>query len=265
MDIPRVNILGVGISALNMDKAVAAIDEYIACPKPRYVSVSAVHNVMEAQVHPELRDVYNNNALMLPEGMPLVWLSKLMGHRDSGRVGGPDFFITVCEKSVTKEYRHFLYGGPPGLPEELALKLEERFPGIQIVGTHSPPFRPLTPEEDAEEIRIINTAEPDIVWVALGVPKQDRWMAAHVGKLNTSVLVGVGYAFDVHAGRKKQAPLWMQRSALEWLFRLIDEPHRLAYRYLVYNSLFVLLIMTQALGLRKYQIEPASHQKQRVL
>ena len=259
MDIPRVNILGVGISALNMDTAIAAIDDYIASREPHYVCVSAVHNVMESQVHPELRDVYRNSALMLPEGMPLVWLSKLKGHRDVGRVGGPDFFVTVCEKSVKRGYRHFLYGGPPGVAEQLAIKLQDRFPGIQIVGTYSPPFRPFPLEEDPEEVRMINATEPDIVWVALGVPKQDRWMATRIGKLTAPVLAGVGYAFDVHSGRKKQAPLWMQRSGLEWLFRLIDEPRRLAYRYLVYNTLFVLLVILQSLGLRKYQVEPASH------
>jgi len=262
MDIPRVNILGVGISALNMDTAVAAIDEFVASGDSHYVCVSAVHNVMEAQIHPELRDVYNNSALMLPEGMPLVWLSKLRSQSTVGRVGGPDFLVTVCEKSVRKGYRHFLYGGPPGVAEELAANLQDRFPGIQIVGTHSPPFRPLPLEDDPEEVRMINAAEPDIVWVALGVPKQDRWMAARVGKLTAPVLIGVGYAFDVHSGRKGQAPRWMHGLALEWLFRLIHEPRRLAYRYLVYNSLFVLLILLDFLGIRRYKMEPAGKHQQ---
>ena len=140
------------------------------------------------------------------------------------------------------------------MPELLSQKLQERFPGLQVVGSYSPPFRPLTETEDAEIISMINAASPDIVWVGLSTPKQERWMAAHVGKLTASVLVGVGAAFDFHAGLKPQAPRWMQRSGLEWLFRLLTEPRRLWKRYLVNNPLFLYLILLQLLGIKKYPL-----------
>jgi N-acetylglucosaminyldiphosphoundecaprenol N-acetyl-beta-D-mannosaminyltransferase len=137
----------------------------------------------------------------------------------------------------------------------LAANLQLRFPGLVIAGTYFPPFRPLTPEEDDQVVGMINETSPDVVWVGLGSPKQERWMAAHVGRVEAPTLIGVGAAFDFLTGRKRQAPRWMQRSGLEWLFRLLTEPRRLWRRYLVNNPLFVLLVLTQALGLRRYSLE----------
>jgi N-acetylglucosaminyldiphosphoundecaprenol N-acetyl-beta-D-mannosaminyltransferase len=163
--------------------------------------------------------------------------------------------LALCEHSIQKGYRHFLYGGNPTVPEKLAQNLTQGFAGLNIVGTYSPPFRQLTPEEDQQIVEMINQADPHIVWVGLSTPKQERWMADHIGRLTAPVLIGVGAAFDFHAGLKKQAPRWMQRSGLEWLFRLITEPRRLWKRYLINNPLFVILIIAQALRIKRYPVE----------
>lgn len=250
----RVNVLGVGISAIDMGMALAAIEGWIARREPRYVCVTTVHGVIEGWKDPSLRRVFNGSGLTTPDGMPLVWLNRLHGQRHVGRVYGPDLMLALCERSVAPGYRHFLYGGTPGVATELAERLRARFPGLQVVGTYTPPFRPLTPEEDEEVIRQIDESGADVVWVGISTPKQDRWMAAHVGRLRAPVLIGVGAAFDFHSGRKRQAPLWMQRNGLEWLFRLGQEPRRLWRRYLVYNTLFVGLVLLQLAGVKRYPL-----------
>jgi len=252
---PRVNILGVGVSAVNMTMALDIIDGWVARRDPHYVCVTGVHGVMESQQDEHLRHIHNQAGLVTPDGMPLVWLSRLKGHRHVDRVYGPDLMLALCEQSVARGYRHFFYGGEGGVPEQLAANLQLRFPGLQVAGIHSPPFRPLTREEDEQVAQMLNQAAPDIVWVGLSTPKQERWMAAHVGRVEAPVFIGVGAAFDFLAGRKRQAPRWMQRNGLEWLFRLLTEPRRLWRRYLVNNPLFVLLVLAQALGLRRYSLE----------
>ena len=251
----RVNILGVGISAINMDIALETIEDWIARQEHHYICVTGVHGVIESQRDDELRHIHNASGLTTPDGMPLVWLSRLKGHQYVDRVYGPDLMLALCKRSITDGYRHFFYGGAEGVPEQLAANLRQRFPRLQVVGIYSPPFRPLTPEEDEQVIQMINQAAPDIIWVGLSTPKQERWMAAHIGRVKAPVLVGVGAAFDFLAGRKRQAPRWMQRSGLEWLFRLLTEPRRLWRRYLVNNPLFVLLVLAQASGLRRYSLE----------
>lgn len=249
----RVNVLGVGVSAINMEMAVSIFDAWIARGERQYVCVTGVHGVMESQHDTALRAVLCASGLTTPDGMPLVWLSKLSGFRHVGRVYGPDLLLAVCARSVEKGYRHFLYGGDEGVAETLAARLRERLPGVQIVGTYTPPFRPLTSEEDAGIVRMIDDARPDIVWVGLSTPKQERWMAAHHGRIAVPIMVGIGAAFDFHAGRKRQAPRWMRQSGLEWLFRLIQEPRRLWRRYLINNPKFVTLIFLQALHLKRWR------------
>jgi len=190
-----------------------------------------------------------------PDGMPLVWLSRLHGQKHVSRVYGPDLMLAVCEASVDRGYTHYFYGGAEGVTEALAHRLVSRFPGLQVVGTYSPPFRPLFPDEDEAIVQLVNEANPDIVWIGLSTPKQEYWMAEHVGRLEAPVMVGVGAAFDFHSGRKKQAPRWMQRSGLEWLFRLLTEPRRLWKRYLINNPLFLWLVALQLLGLRRYSLD----------
>jgi N-acetylglucosaminyldiphosphoundecaprenol N-acetyl-beta-D-mannosaminyltransferase len=255
MTIPRVNILGVGVSAIDMAMAVRTIDEWIARRDPHYVCVTTVHGVMESQRDPVLRQIHNRAGMVTPDGMPLVWLSRLKGFGDVERVYGPDLMRAVCQRSTEKGYRHFLYGGAPGVAEILATRLHRQFHGLQVVGIDSPPFRPLTPEEDRAAVERINAAQPDIVWVGISTPKQERWMAAHVGRLTAPVLVGVGAAFDFHAGLKKQAPRWIQRSGLEWLFRLAMEPRRLWRRYLINNPWFLWLILHQLVSKRTDALE----------
>lgn len=247
-------MLGVRVSPVNLPGALARMESWIQTRSPNYVCVTGVHGVMESRRDPRLRDIHNAAGMVTPDGMPLVWLSRAAGFRTVERVYGPDLMLGFCRLSQSKGYRHFLYGGADGVPERLAHHLKERFPGLRIVGSHSPPFRPLSREEDEREVRMINEAEPDVIWVGLSTPKQERWMASHVGRLRASVLVGVGAAFDFHAGLKRQAPGWMQRSGLEWLFRLLSEPSRLWRRYLINNPLFVGSVALQRLGLRRYEL-----------
>jgi N-acetylglucosaminyldiphosphoundecaprenol N-acetyl-beta-D-mannosaminyltransferase len=251
----RANILGVGISAINVQQALGTIEYWIEQGKRHYVCVTTVHGVMECQKNVNLRCVFNASGLTTPDGMPLVWLSHLQGFRHVRRVYGPDLMLALCARSVPKGYRHYLYGGRPGVVEELKRRLERRFPGLNVVGTFTPPFRPLTPEEDQDVVARIRAARPDIVWVGLSTPKQEIWAAEHLDRLEAAAIIGVGAAFDLHSGRKRQAPLWMRQAGLEWLFRLCQEPRRLWYRYLVYNPLFVLKVSAQLLKLRQYSVD----------
>lgn len=252
-EIRRVNVLGVGVSAINMSQAIDTIEYWIAQRRRNYVCVTGVHGIVASQRDENLRRIHNSAGLVTPDGMPLVWQSRLMGIPNVDRVYGPDLMLALCERSLANGYRHYLYGGREGVPERLATRLEAKFPTMRIVGTCSPPFRPLTSFEDEQIVFEINEANPDIVWVGLSTPKQEQWMASHVDRLTAPVLIGVGAAFDFHAGLKRQAPLWMQRRGLEWFFRLMTEPRRLWRRYLINNSLFLVLIAAQALGLYKYE------------
>lgn len=254
MDIKRTNVLGVGVSAINIPMALEVLDGWIERREAHYVTVTNVHCVMECQYDEDLRRIHNEAGMVTPDGMPLVWLSRRSGHSHVSRVYGPDLMLAVCEHSVEKHYRHFLFGGAEGVTGQLAGRLRERFPGLEIVGMVTPPFRKMTPEEDAALAEQIHALKPDIVWVGLGAPKQERWMAEHVQQLNVPALIGVGAAFDFHSGSKKQAPRWMQRCGLEWLFRLMTEPKRLWKRYLIYNPQFIGLVILQQLGLKRYNI-----------
>ena len=238
-ELPRVNILGVGISAINLQQAVDTIARWIAAAEREYVNVCTVHTVMECQNDGRLRQIVNDSGLSTPDGMPLVWLNRFNGHRGAGRVYGPDLMLAACDQLRRIGARHIFYGGAPGDAERLAGRLEARYPGLAVAGTHSPPYRAADAEEDGDVLAAINAARPDIVWVGLGAPKQDYWVSRHRPRLEAPALVAVGAAFDFHAGLMRQAPRWMQRSGLEWLFRLANEPGRLWKRYLVNNPLFI--------------------------
>ena len=251
--IERVNVLGVQVSVLNMDLALATIDSWIQSREPHYVAVTPAHVVMDGYRDPGLRGILNGSGMTAPDGMSLVWLLGLLGHRHVRRVYGPDLMLAMCARSIEGGYRHFLYGGAPGVAEALATSLLARFPGLVVVGTHSPPLHELTIQEDETAIAAINAANPDMLWVGISSPKQERWMASHLGKVSAPVLIGVGAAFDFLSGMKPQAPRWMQRTGLEWLFRLATEPRRLWPRYRQY-PLFVVLVLAQMLGLRRYPL-----------
>jgi N-acetylglucosaminyldiphosphoundecaprenol N-acetyl-beta-D-mannosaminyltransferase len=252
--ISRVNVLGVGVSAINMAMAGEVIQGWIARREHRYACFATVYGIMECRRDASLRRVYNAAGLVTPDGMPLVWLSHRAGFRFVQRVYGPDLMLELCALPGGL-HRHFLYGGAEGVPERLAARLTARFPELVVAGAYAPPFRPLSASEDVAVVDRINASGADIVWVGLGAPKQERWMAEHVERLAAPALLGVGAAFDFHAGLKLQAPRWLQRHGLEWLFRLATEPRRLAGRYLVNNPLFVLLVLIQAWGLAHYDLD----------
>jgi N-acetylglucosaminyldiphosphoundecaprenol N-acetyl-beta-D-mannosaminyltransferase len=209
---------------------------------------------MECRRDLGLRRVFNASGLTTPDGMGIVWLLRLLGHSQVRRVYGPDLLLATCELSLRRGYRHFFYGGAPGVAQELSARLAKRFPGLRVAGHYTPPFHELSAEEDREVVATINAAAADIVWVGISTPKQERWMSAHVGRVTAPVLIGVGAAFDFLSGRKRQAPRWIQRSGLEWLFRLLSEPRRLWRRYIQYPW-FVALVLAQALRLKRYPLE----------
>lgn len=239
------DILGVGVSAITPAEALQRVRRWLDRREKHYICVNTVHSLLCARDDPRLPEVYANAGLVTPDGMPLVWLSRLRGRTDVQRVYGPDLMLACCDAFRDRAARHYFYGGADGVPEALAARLTRRFPGLQIAGGYSPPFRALTEAEDEAIVDRINAARPDFVWVGLGAPKQDHWMAEHAERLDALVLVGVGAAFDFHSGRKRQAPYWMRRNGFEWLFRLLNEPRRLAGRYLVGNSRFLLLVLAE--------------------
>lgn len=233
------DILGVSISALTMDDAVQTIESWIEKRQHEYICICTVNTVMECQNDPGFMDVVNGAGMRTTDGMPLVWLSRRAGHKDVTRVYGPDLMLELCARSATTGHRHFFYGGGLGVVEELTGNLSEKFPGLNIVGQITPPMLKVGELESQETIDRINASGADIVWVGLNTPKQDWWVANHRALLNAPVLIAVGAAFDFHSGRVRQAPRWMQRNGLEWLFRLSQDPKRLWRRYLVLNSRFV--------------------------
>lgn len=243
--IARVEVLGIRVSAVNREMAMAEIERYITENHREYVCVTGVHGVMASQDDSELREIHNSSGLTTPDGMPLVWCARAAGAGWVDRVYGPDMLLSLTARSSETGWRNFFYGSAPGVPESLVRNLKTRSPGLQIAGTHSPPFRPLTDEEVRSTADRINDSKADIVWVGLSTPKQERWMARFRPLLEAPVLIGVGAAFDIHAGNVPQAPRWMQRSGLEWAFRLVNEPRRLWKRYLYNNPRFAARILIQ--------------------
>jgi N-acetylglucosaminyldiphosphoundecaprenol N-acetyl-beta-D-mannosaminyltransferase len=248
----KVNVLGVLVDATNLRDGTAQVMRWIAEQRRTYVCVTGVHGIMESQRQPDLKTVHNSAGMVTPDGMPLVYIGRAAGYGDCGRVYGPDLMMEVCRESVARGYRHYFYGTTPETLNRLTEGLRRRFPGLQIAGTYSPPFRPLTESERNEAVARMNGAAPDIIWVGLSTPKQERWMAEQRPDLDAPVLIGVGAAFDFHAGNVRQAPRWMQPLCLEWLFRLLVEPRRLWKRYLLNNPQFVVSFAMQRLGLRRY-------------
>ncbi|OGO47017.1 MAG: glycosyl transferase [Chloroflexi bacterium RBG_16_64_32] len=247
-------VLGVRISPVNPGQVQEVVDVHITHHRGTYLCVAAVHSIMACRRDPALRKVLNRSGATTPDGMPLVWLCRLAGFRHVERVYGPDLMLALCEHGVGRDYRHFFFGGGPAVPEALAERLADRIPGLRVVGTISPPFGEIADSEEEGFVEQINAANPDIVWVGLGTGTQEHWMARNRPRLKAPVLIGVGAAFDFLSGRKRQAPPWMRRSGLEWLFRLATEPRRLWPRYREY-PLFLLLLAGQFTGLRKYPVD----------
>jgi N-acetylglucosaminyldiphosphoundecaprenol N-acetyl-beta-D-mannosaminyltransferase len=250
----RVSVLGVGISVLNLKTALAAIADAVQKRRKGYICVTGVHGVMEAQEDAAFKTILNGAYLCTPDGMPMVWAGKLAGHREMSRVYGPDLMLDACAWSEESGCKHFFYGGTDGVADLLAQKLRARFPKLTVVGTFTPPFRTLTAEEASKLQDQIAAAKPDILWVGLSTPKQEKFMAEFLPQLDVTLMVGVGAAFDFLSGRVRQAPRWMQRSGLEWFYRLCCEPRRLAKRYFRNNPFFVLKALGQLAGWKKYPL-----------
>ena len=253
--IPRFNVLGVSVSAMNLRIATDAILEAARAKRKGYICVTGVHGITVAQNDAEFRRILNGSFLNTTDGMPLVWLGRHHVGLEVARVYGPDLMNEVFAATQTVNFKHFFYGGAPGVAEDLKAKLEARFHGVQIVGTYTPPFRPLNADEKRELSERVCAAQHDMMWVGLSTPKQERFMAEYLPQLDVTLMAGVGAAFDFHSGRVRQAPRWVQRSGFEWFYRMCSEPRRLARRYLVNNPLFLWRIAGQLSGLRKYPLE----------
>ena len=255
----RTNILGVGVSAISMTDAVYYSDKMLQEKSQGYICVTGVHGIMEAQQDERLRSVLNSSFLTTPDGTPTVWLGRLQGFRNMRRVSGPEYMIEMCKLSLDRGYKHFLYGGKPGIAAVLRNSLIERFPGLQIAGIYTPPFRSLTLEEENELEAQLEETQPDILWCGISTPKQEWFMAKYCGRFPVKLMVGVGAAFDIHSGVTKDAPDWVKDAGLHWFLRMIRDPQRLAGRYLKNNPRFMLLMSLQLSGLRKYfMLKPAA-------
>jgi len=250
-------VLGVQIDAVQTEDVVARMEEWIHNrSRCHTIGPTSMHGIVEAQHDPSFKEILNSADAVVPDGMPLVWLGRRKGHHLPRRVYGPDLVLEFCEKTAGRGYRHFFYGGEPGVPKRLAESLKRRFPTIEVCGTLSPPMRPLEPEEDKEIVSMISRAAPDVLWVGLGTPKQERWMHEHRDQLHIPVMVSVGAAFDILSGRRSQAPRWMREHGLEWLFRLLQEPRRLWRRYLIYGTEFIAYLAGDRLRLRDFRSGP---------
>jgi N-acetylglucosaminyldiphosphoundecaprenol N-acetyl-beta-D-mannosaminyltransferase len=238
-ELERVDVLGVGVSITSIPAALDTVERWIEGGEQHYVCVTSVHGVMESQRDPELLRIHNESGLTLPDGAPVLWAGRLAGAKEMQRVRGPDLLPALCERASRRGWRTFLLGGAPGTPELLARRLTSRYPNLCVCGTLSPPFGAVAEAENDRIVAEVNASGADVVCVGLSTPKQERWMAANAHRLHARVLVGLGAAFDIHAGLHTQAPRWLRPTGLEWVWRLAHEPRRLWRRYLVNNPRFV--------------------------
>src|SRR5688572_25634648 len=235
-DIPTREILGVAVAMTDYRGAIDAMDDMVERRERGYVCAVAVHALTLGLDDPEMAAALRGASLVLPDGMPVVWAANMLGANLSDRVYGPELMLRYSDRCAERGHRVWLYGGrDQGTLVQLALSMRQRHPGIQIIGGYSPPFRPLTDEEADALVTQINEARPDVLWVGIGVPKQEMWMARMRDRLEVPVMCGVGAAFDFHAGRIPMAPSWMQDRGLEWIYRIGQEPKRLLPRYLYTN------------------------------
>jgi N-acetylglucosaminyldiphosphoundecaprenol N-acetyl-beta-D-mannosaminyltransferase len=255
---PFVNILGVRLHPMRFTAAVDLMEQWIAERLPRILCFPGSDMLAACQRNDRQRTALNNADVTLTDGMMLARLCRLFGAAHAERVYGPDVMLELCRRSPERGYRHFFYGGAPGVAETLAARLQEQFPGLRIVGTCSPPYRPLSESEIAEDMRLINDSQADVVWIGLGTPKQEIWMTDNRSRLHAPLLLGVGAAFDFHAGNLRQAPRWVRAAGFEWFFRLCTQPRRLFKRYIVQLAQFLGLLTLQIGGLREFPICAAS-------
>ena len=239
----RINVLGVEIDAISDTKVIEKVDKLIEDSDSGYVTVTGVHGIMESRRSMAVKAAHDNACMTVPDGMPLVYIGWLLGYKTMRRCYGPDLMKAVIQHSIIRGYTHYLYGGNVNVAQKLCEVLQQEYPGVNIVGTYTPPFRPLTSSEKNQILQEINTLRPNIIWIGLSTPKQELFMCDLIGSVNVNVMFGVGAAFDFHIGRLTRAPDWIQNLALEWLYRLLQEPKRLWKRYLVNNPSFVVLVL----------------------
>ena len=250
--VPCFRLLGVRVHAVQISDVVTQMERWIhERARSHFIAVTGMHGLMEAKQDAAFKRVLNSADLVVPDGTPLVWVGRRYGFSLKRRVYGPELMETFCSETGPK-YRHFFLGGAPGVADQLARILEQRY-GLCVVGTYSPPFRPLTNQDEEQIAKILEAAAPDVAWIGLSTPKQERWMHRHQNRLRVPVLVGVGAAFDFKTGRTRQAPEWIRENGFEWLFRLLTEPRRLWRRYLIQGSQFTWNVSLEVLGLKRFE------------
>lgn len=246
------NILGVRFDLVGYESAFKTIETWRDNSSRKYITITNPHSVLMCYRDEEMGQATRQAGMTLPDGAGIILGAILLGYKNCGRVTGPTLMLKLCDWGREEGYRHFFYGGKEGVAERLKERLCQVYPDLQVVGTYCPPFRQLSEQEDQEIVRAINATHPDIVWVGLGAPKQEKWMAEHLGRINATAMIGVGAAFDFHSGRAKWAPAWMRRLGLEWAYRLAQNPRRMWRRYLdspLFLSKVIWQRLTMALGL----------------
>lgn len=251
----RIKILDALVDVLTMGSAINRIESWINEKKKKYVCVAPVSTIVDAIDNEKYRQVVNNADMVIPDGMPIVWIAKAKGQKEIGRVYGPDMMKRICVDPCLAHWRHFFFGATSETLELLRKRLKIVNPDIKICGSYAPPFRDRAVKEDDSIIQMINDAQPDIVWVGIGAPKQDYWMVLNRDQLNVPVIIGIGAAFDFLAGLKPMAPEWVQQIGMEWFFRLCCEPRRLWRRYVIGNSKFLFELLKELIGVRRGEIE----------
>lgn len=247
---PCANVLGIQVDAFDMERALAQIELGLKSRIKGYICMAGVHGIMEAQRDQAVLKAYSDSWMTLPDGMPTVWVGRWQGHHTIDRVTGPDLMLEIFRRRQFADFSHFLYGGKPGVAQELAAILSRRFPWVRIVDTYTPPFRELSLKEELDLISMVRRSKPSIIWVGISTPRQELFMQRYLPLLETSLVFGVGAAFDYHTGRIKDCAEWIKRAGLQWLHRLIQDPRHLLWRYLRNNPSFVWHIGLQLAGLR---------------
>ena len=245
-------VLGISIESTNMELALKRIESDLELRRKGYICMAGVHGIMEAHRDSRLAAIYAGSSMTLPDGTPTVWVGRWQGCRHMRQVAGPELMLEVFRRKEFADFTHFLYGGEEHVAEQLRERLTSSFPWARIIGTYTPPFRDLSQEEERGLITRVRHLKPDIIWVGISTPKQERFMHRYLHRLDTTLMFGVGAAFDFHTGRIQDAPRWIKRAGVQWLHRLIQEPHRLWKRYLHNNSTFLWHIALQLSGLREY-------------
>jgi N-acetylglucosaminyldiphosphoundecaprenol N-acetyl-beta-D-mannosaminyltransferase len=258
----QVNVLGVGVHAVDMRSTASLIEAWIRSGDKGYVCLTGVHGIMEAQRDLALKSIFAEALLVAPDGMPTVWMGHMQGFPAMQRVFGPDLMADIISRDEFRNCSHFFCGGECGVAESLRDAMLQRFPWVQIIGTYSPPFRPMTVMEESELEAKVRSLRPDIIWVGLSTPKQERFMARYLPVLDTKLMVGVGAAFLFHTGAIRDSPTWVKLAGLQWLHRLLQEPSRLWRRYLMNNPRFIFYALLQSMGVKHYALKAGLEHRQ---